>query len=393
MLPAFLAGIMLGIRRCSIYGRRQLVAEMRRKVPTMFRGLLWILIFSVGNLVFSADTPPAGGSPAGDVAGTSLRAPGLSRWLDLQTGSLTFRYKWAEDNGVKIPISQVQYNLLCRLRVKFDSKGRYSLIAAGGSGNRFNSGWNATGIGEGRLVTNLYLKQLYVSASPIEGIEVQYGGFGFVRGESTDITSFNLNGYLMGERLTLKRPGQLFFDEISLTGGYIGDFFQPGVIDRFHQLSQMNYRQFLVGKNLHNRIGFSADYTFQQGTETLREAIKLKFGHIRFLDAFLFENYQRVNVNPAWGYSIQVQKSLLSKLNLAGGVADIDQYYGPWNSERYGGGHRVFLMWSFPLCREFVVGGFVTQVFATDFPVVNHSRFEVGISYDFAKRLKRAGLF
>ena len=373
--------------------RRQLVPGKRWKVPRLLGGVVWVLVFSVGNLAFSADPPLGGDGPAQTSAIVPVSQGRVSRWFDLQTGSLTFRYKWAEDSGVKIPISQVQYNLLGRLRVKFDSKARYSVTAVGGSGNRFNSGWNATGIGTGDLATNLYLKQLYFSALPVAGVELQFGGFGFVRGESTDITSFNLNGYLMGERLTLRRPGQLFFDEISLTGGYIGDFFNPNVIDRFHRLSQMNYRHFLVGKNLHERMVFSADYTFQQGTETLREAIRFKFSHVRYLDSLLFENYQRVNANPAWGFSAQIQKTLFSQLALAGGVADIDRFYGPWNSDRYGGGHRVFLMWSFPFCREFVVRGFVTQVFATDFPVVNHSRFEVGMSYDFAKRLKRAGLF
>ncbi len=355
-------------------------------------GLILLLALFHGHTLYPADSSLPS-PPTTNSAVMPACSSGLSRWLDLQTGTLTLRYKWEKDSEIPIRLSQVQYNVLFRLRLKFDSRGRFSLIAGGGSGRRFNFGWNSTGIGTGDLVTNLYLRQLHISAVPVQGFEIQYGGFGFVRGESTDITSFNLNGYLMGQRLSLKRPQQFFFDEISLTGGYLGDFFNPSVIGRFHRLSQVNYYHFLVLKHNKDRVSFSADYTSQEGAQTLRQAIKIQFKSAKFLDTFLFENYQRLDVNPAWGFSSQVQKTLNSKFTLAGGISDIDKNYGPWNSDRLGKGRRFFLIGSLPIGREFTLTGLVTQAFATNFPVVNHTRFEVGIGYDFASRLNRSRLF
>jgi hypothetical protein len=93
----------------------------------------------------------------------------------------------------------------------------------------------------------------------------------------------------------------------------------------------MNYHQFLVLKRISKQISISADYTFHDGAETLRQALKISWENNRCLDALLFENYQRLDVNPAWGYSLILQKNPFKNLKLSGGFANIDQYYGIWN--------------------------------------------------------------
>jgi len=70
----------------------------------------------------------------------------------------------------------------------------------------------------------------------------------FDRGQSTEVTSYDYDGYLVGERITLDRPGNLYFDEISITYGFLGDFNRPNVFGRLHRLGQSNYHEFGVSK-------------------------------------------------------------------------------------------------------------------------------------------------
>jgi len=43
-------------------------------------------------------------------------------------------------------------------------------------------------------------------------VEIQYGGLYFDRGQSTEVTSYDYDGYLVGERITLNRPRNFYFD-------------------------------------------------------------------------------------------------------------------------------------------------------------------------------------
>jgi len=40
----------------------------------------------------------------------------------------------------------------------------------------------------GKAQSNLYLKHLYLSVRPLDGVEIQYGGLNIRQDESTDIT-------------------------------------------------------------------------------------------------------------------------------------------------------------------------------------------------------------
>ncbi|HWQ31690.1 MAG TPA: hypothetical protein VNQ79_02310, partial [Blastocatellia bacterium] len=213
-------------------------------------------------------------------------------------------------------------------RFKFDRAGRYSINFGVFSGNSFTGGWNNTIVGTVSPLTNLSLKQLYFSARPVKGVELQYGGLSVQRGESTEITSYDNDAYLVGERLILKRPKGLFFDEISITYAYPGDLSTPKLNKRYHRLKESNYHQFLVGKQLPRRAAVSVDYTFVAGAETMREAVKLNTPELRVIDSVRFENYQRTDMNPAYGFSLAGEKMLRERLPLGGGFAATDRNYG-----------------------------------------------------------------
>jgi hypothetical protein len=287
---------------------------------------------------------------------------------------------------------QLQYQIQARGRVTFDRQGRYYAGFRLSTGDIFPYGWNSMRAGSGTPSANIYLKDFYLSGTLRKLFEVQYGGIGINRGESTEITTYSNNGYMVGERISIRRPDKLFFDEISATGAYLNDTESPGVAGRLHHLAEMNYHQFLVSKKIHKRASVSADYTYQDGIETLRQAIKLTPPKNRFLDSLVFENYQRLDFHPAWGFALSVQKNPTPRLALTLAYIDIDQHYVNWNADRLGKGRRAFIFASYNFWREFSAGFFAGKAFANSFPVNNATRFDFMILYDFLKALKRADI-
>ena len=228
---------------------------------------------------------------------------------------------------------------------------------------------------------------------PAKGLAIEYGGLYILRGESTEITSYDDDGYLVGERISLKRPDRLFFDEISITYAFLGDISTPNINKRFHRLKQSNYHQFLIAKKLSRRIGISVDYTFQDGRETMREAIKLTAPEMRLLDFIRFENYQRTDVNPDYGFALYGEKVLHRRITLGGGYAQIDPYYGNLNADRFLTGKRIFLMSSFQILPELSFAPYLTRGVANHVPVAQHVRLDFVLNYNLLKSLQRAGLF
>ena len=344
------------------------------------------------------------GAPAPEKEPASNHAPApaprqedsgkLARWFELQTATLMARYLSAENSSGARTMNRLQHNMAFKGRIKFDPRGNYSLNAGLFSGNRFVVSWNNSGVGDhARGATNLYLKQLYFSAKPAAGLELQYGGLYLLRGESTEITSYDNDGYVVGQRVTLRRPKQLFFDEVSVTYGYLGDLTSPNINRRWHRLRQSNYHQFLVSKNVGRRAAVSADYTFQAGVETTRQAVKFNARGLRVVDSLRFEIYQRADVKPAYGLAVAGEKTLFKRLSLNGGYADIDPHYGGLNADRFGTGKRLFLFGTFVIKPEFSVSTYLTQGTGNNFAVANHRRFEVLFSYNLSSGLRKAGLF
>ncbi len=315
----------------------------------------------------------------------------LAGWKFSRQPSAIAIATWKTVPGV-VTNNQIQHNEGFKGKFKFDKKGNYAINAGLFSGNSLTGSWNNTGSGKDKLFTNLYLKQLYLEAKPFKGIEIQYGSLYPNRGENTEITSYDNDVYLMGERVSLKRPKNLFFDEVSATYGFIGDATKPNVNKRWFRLKESNYHQFLVSKKIGKRVSLTWDYTFQNGTETIREAIKVNAKGSKVLDTFLFENYQRTDVKPDYGFAIFGEKALHKRFTVGGGFADIDPNYGGLNADRFNKGKRVFMASKFNLTPEFAVQTFVTQGMYNSFAVANKTRFDLIFSYDVLKTLQRAGL-
>src|SRR5215831_2483276 len=291
---------------------------------------------------------------------TPSSAPPLARWFDVQTGTVATRFRYTEATTGAIVQNQQQLSEQFKARLKIDQPGAYAVNIALGTGNAFVKGWNNTSLGTPSGFTSaVFVKQLFASASPLKGIEFQAGGLGIARGENSEVTSYDNDGYMVGERVTVKRPGTLRVDELSVTMGYLGDSTTPGLWQRLHRISDPNYFQVLAAKRFNSRVSSSGDVTTVAGATTLRTAFKLDTPH-RGLDCIRFEQYARFD-DAAYGYLISGERVVARRFTLSTGLADIDQYYGGLNSDRFGSGRRWFTTDTIALGRDLSAQIFYTH--------------------------------
>lgn len=339
------------------------------------------LIASVCASDASAQTPSAPAPPQ--------PAAGLHRWFDVQTLLMSARYRHIETSAGVVTANHLQHNELVKARFLFDAPGRFAVVAGLGTGATFTGGWNNGGVGTpDDLMLRVYLKQLYFSATPVKGIEAQFGGLYIGRGENSEITSYDNDGYITGERLTVKRPGVVWLDEISGTIGYLGDTSTPNVLRRTDRLSQTNYAQMLAAKRLSNDVTLSADYTRVDKVDTWRSAITIKSPSTIGLDLVRLEAYRRVQ-GAATGFALFGEKKLTSRLTAGIGVADVDLNYGSLNSDRFGKGRRWYLNGSLLITPELSVLTFYQHAFNNDVALANRSRFELILQFNALKALQR----
>lgn len=344
-----------------------------------------LLLFTIPAL---SQTPVPAIAPTPPPPASSLR-----RWFELQTAQLRIRYHFRETSAGITATDAIQHKEAFQGRFKFDAEGHYSLTALVATGSRFTGGWNNFTHGTGHFGTNLYLKHLFFTAQPVKGVEYSIGGFDMLRGQATEITTWNNDAFMTGQRLTLRHPQEMFFDEVAVTYGFLGDFNTPNLNKRYHRLKKFNYHQFLVSKHLGKRAAVSADYTFVSGVESLRQAVKVRTPELRWLDAITFETYQRVDVNPDWGFALHGEKTLRKRLTLGGGYTQIDPLLPALNADRFFQGKHVFTNNSLALTPELNLFVFLTRKVATSNPVPVKTRFEIGLTVNLLKTLQRAGWF
>jgi hypothetical protein len=280
-----------------------------------------------------------------------------------------------------------------RAKFKFDRKGRYAVNAGLFSGNVINGGWNNTGLGTGKTQSNLFLKQLYFVAKPVKEVEFQVGGLGLNNGENTEITGYDNDAYLMGERVIVRAPKSVWFDEISATNGFFGDPLKPSVFQRFHRLDESNYHQFLVRKQVNKRVGFSADYTFEGGRDILRQAIKLQPAIKNVIDTFLFEQYERVSTPNGYGMHVFADKAITKKLTVNAGFARVDRRV-LFNADRFPPGERVYASASYKARPDVTFSTILVEgVGPLPTNVSPRTRFEIILTWNVLETLHRHRVF
>jgi hypothetical protein len=322
-------------------------------------------------------------------------APAMARWFDVQNATLNTRYRFIDTSAGTVTTNQVQHRETLRARFKFDAPGRYALNVGVFSGSRFTSSWSNTGIGIGDWQAPLAVRVVYFAAQPAAGIEGQYGSMYIIKGESTEITTYDEDGYVIGERLSIRRPRDFFFDEVSATVGYLtADPAEYSVGKRFKYLDERpNYGHFLVDKKLGARARTSLDFTSVDGSRTWRAAANVNTRETRAVDSILFENYKRTNNHPAYGFAVTANKAVTRAVALQGGYARIDRFYGGLNSDRFHIGNRVFFMTTYTFSPRFSASAFITRAVGNDVTIPQRTLSNLIFSYNALPDLRRTGLF
>jgi hypothetical protein len=305
-----------------------------------------------------------------------------SRFLQLTRASSSGRFRSIERVSEGSAAIDLQYQAALLGRAAFDRRGKLGVGFGVFTGRGFTGGWNRIA-GAGRS-QDLYLKQLHLDVEPHPHLSVQVGGIDVAHGESTEITSYDYDGYLMGERFRYARAYSLF-DSVSVTVASLGDFDAPSVFDRFPTLSDPNYLQVLWSKSFAGRVHVSADYTSAADEDTYRQAARVDLPGGGLVDRVHFENYQRRGGDPGYGLGVYGERRLRSSLAVGLGYARIDR--SGLNSDRFPRGQRVYGTLHVPFGRELSLNAFFSQAIDDSGPASLRRRFDFALSYNVHGRL------
>jgi hypothetical protein len=334
----------------------------------------------------------AGGPPL--LAQATQSPPPLTRWIDVQTLTVSSRYRFIENSDDRVTSNQLQYKESIRTRFNVDRDKRVTVNAGFFSGSSFISTWNNWGAGTGSFDgRDNYLKQLYLSVAPRRDLEFQGGGIYLRRGEDDDITTYDDDGYVVGGRVTIRQPRRLYVDEVTVTRGTLGPFDQPNLIKRWGDIAHPNYAQVLVMKRVHPRVAGSLDYSTQSGADTIRAAVTVRLPAAAPVTSVRYEQYRRVTHHAASGFALWGERTIGRRVRLQAGYVTIDRFYGGWNADRIQSGRRLFAIGTIPIRGGLSAQLFATQALASDYPLAIRRRVEVVLSYDLVPALRRAHLF
>jgi hypothetical protein len=423
-----------------------------------YASLVGALLLST-QLIFAGpsntETPdPAGHPPAAsddsNTATSSSTEPALSRWLEVDALSFSMRYRNSYDTQGIHAFNNGQQKSLVSGKFKFDKDGKYFVGFRASSGRYFNwsyasftgldykqgaaAAFNAYTPQRQDVVLNafyldpnaslilseesargweFYIRDLYLSATPIKGITFEFGALPIERGAGSEITTYDDDGYISGERIRVRAPEHLYFDQIAVTTAYLGDVFKPNFFDRYERLSQWNYRQALLEKHFGSRFKGSADFTWLTGTRTMREAGLVKIPETKALDSVRVELYQRLNdvylpgilTKAASGWSFTASKTFAKRYTVEAGYASVDDDYGVYsgdgvlvasafglNGDSYQVGKRFFTKADIKLAPYASLFGFYThQINPEPNPLylsLTRQSLNVGMMVDFKTMLK-----
>lgn len=346
----------------------------------------WWLVALATAVVGSAAPDAAAQSPAGAAA-----PPPIRRWVDVQQLQLSSRFRWVKNGEGRVTSSTLQWQPQIRARFLVDPEARVSVHVGAFGGSSFTSGWNNTGGGIGEFGGAFHVKQLYLNVAPGRGVQLQAGSLYLLRGENTEITSYDNDGFIEGERIAWS-PSRGPITDIAITAGFLGDLSQPDAFHRIHRLGDWNYGQALVAWRMGARLTASADYTYDNGRDVLRQGITLRLpDRVKLLRAIKVDAYQRVSPNADAGFDAAADVQPLKALRITAGVETIDRAYGSLNADRYLTGTHAYMLGTYRLTRDLSAGWFHEEALGHHAGLPIAHRFEVFVTLNPTERLRALG--
>lgn len=321
--------------------------------------------------------------------------PAIRRWFEFQQLVFSTRYRLIRNSADVNTSNHMQYRDQIRFRFNLDPKKRYTVNVGTFTGSQYIASWNNLGPGTGTFDgKSLYMRQLFFSATPVAGVEGQVGSLYPNRGEHTEYTTYDDDGWVTGGRVSVRRPKSLYFDEVSLTHGTVASTGTPNLWKRWDDLDSTNYTQVLVDKRFSQLISASVDYTRHATRDTLRGGVTMRFSAKAPIQNLRYEQYIRTtDPGSAAGFSFAAERTLNKWARLQAGYATIDELYGGLNADRIQRGRRFF-----GVANVTIHGPLAAQIFATHaldatYSMSNRTRFDAVLSYDLAAFLRSTGKF
>lgn len=321
--------------------------------------------------------------------------PALRRWFEFQQFVLSTRYRFISNSADVTTSNQMQYREQVRFRFNVDAKKRYTLNAGLFTGSQYIASWNNLGPGTGNFDgKSHYMRQLFLDAAPIAGIDLQVGSLYVNRGENTEYTTYDDDGWVIGGRVSLRRPKTLYFDEISVTHGTVASTTTPNLWKRWDDLDHTNYTQVLVDKHLTSMVAASVDYTRHASRDTVRGAVSMRFKASAPISAIRYEQYVRTtDPDSAAGFALTAERPITRWVRAQGGYATIDEHYGGLNADRIQRGRRFYAVANVPIHGPLSASFFVTRALDAPYSLSNKTRFDAVLAYDVAAALRQTGRF
>jgi hypothetical protein len=320
--------------------------------------------------------------------------PALRRWFEFQQFTLGTRYRFIKSNAGVTTSNHMQYREQIRARVNIDSRKRYTINSGFYSGTQFIGSWDNLGPGTGEFDGRDHsMRQLYFAAAPVSGIEAQFGGLYVNRGENTEYTSYDDDGYLVGGRFSVRRPKSVYFDEISVTHGSLASTNVPNLWKRWDDLQDTNYTQLLTAKRLTQVLSASVDYTHLATTDTVRGGLALRFKAGAPVSSVRYEQYIRTSAPRAAGFALMAERPFTGWLRVQGGYVTVDERYGGLNADRIQRGRRVFALANVSIYGPLSASLFVTRAFNATYSLSNRTRVDGVVAWDVLNSLRKTGVF
>jgi hypothetical protein len=312
----------------------------------------------------------------------------LARWLDAQAFTLATRYNHIEDARGRTRQNRLQTQVQLRGRLKLDEAGRYSVHAGVFTGSAFDSGWNPTGIGTGDPTAKIYLKTLFVAAEPWDGVALQYGSLYPMRGQSTEITTFDNDGYLTAGRVSVGKPADLFFDDVTVSVGYVGYLDRPFVFDRTGAFSRQNYWQLHASKEFLPGFTLSSDYSTIGDDGLWRQGASWRVDQ-PWIDTVAAEyGVQLRGGSQQTAFAFSGEKEFAG-VTVKAGYANVDRVFGLLNGDSYRSGNRVFTTGSFPLPLDLRGSWLAQQEIAAPVSSANDLRIDLVLTWNVLSAIQR----
>lgn len=346
-----------------------------------------LVTFPYGATALAQDRPPAQPAPTQQTPGEGVALP-FARWLDPQTFTVSGRYDYIEDAGDRTLQNRMQWQAQIHGAFKVDAAGHYRVHAGLTTGDNFSAGWNVTGVGTGEGSAKIYLTQLFVAAEPWNGIETHYGSLYPTRGQSTEITTYDNDSYVTAGRVHVRRPRELFFDEIIVSVGYVGYLDRAFVFDRTGAFSRQNYWRVLASKQVLAGLTVSTDYAVIDDDSMLHQGATWRVAQ-SWVDTVRGEYGVQLrgrSHHTAFAFSGQKQ---IAAVTTQVGYANVDPLFGVLNGDSYGVGDRLFTDGSFALPLNLAATWFVQKEISPPVTSRNALRVDLGVRWNVLETLKR----